>query len=88
MVTAHRGGGVVQLARSGAPIHDMQRALTAVGTYTAEVDGSFGSGTQLALRLVPRWLAAPAARSADSAAVLRGNMPALLLMEPASGGKA
>lgn len=45
-----RWGSLVRGERAGAPIHDLQRALTAVGTYTAGIDGDFGNGTQLALR--------------------------------------
>ena len=47
---SRRWGGTVQSGRTGTPVRDMQRALASVGTYTAGQDGSFGPGTQLALR--------------------------------------
>lgn len=43
-------GGVVRRAQAARPVADMQRALAAVGTYTAGVDGDFGNGTREALR--------------------------------------
>jgi hypothetical protein len=48
--TNRRWNGAEQPSRTGTPVADLQRALTAVGTYTAGVDGAFGNGTQLSLR--------------------------------------